>query len=536
MATDPVKLCRRLDSLKSERQPHEAGWRECFDFSYPERGQGLNGNMFTAHDIQQKQNRILDDTAADSARTVAANFVSSTTPANALWLGFDAGMAVSEENEPDEEMRWLDNAARVIFENVQQSNFNAVSFDGAIDFVCAGWPVIYCDEEQDGGYRFEQWPIGQCYIASSRVGGDIDTIFRELEMTIEQAVTEYGVDHVSHQTSEAYRQEKFSDRVKILHAIQPRALYMAGSRRATNLPFLSCHVEIDTKHVLKEGGYHEFPCFIPRLSLIPGTAYAKGLMAQALGSIRTLNDIKALELSALDIAVSGMYVAEDDGVLNPRTITLGPRKIIVVNSVDSIKPLASGSKFDVTFSAEDRLQAQIRKIMLTDQLQPQDGPAMTATEVHVRVQLIRQLLGPMTARYENDLRRFVDRLFGLALRGGALGQPPRSLMERNFTAKFFSPLARAQRMEEIMAMDRMENTLLQEMQVDPTVVDIYDFEAGARIRHDFLGAPKKSLRSPEDVAKLRRAREGVQQQQQAAAMAQQLTAQAGEAIINKAAA
>lgn len=196
MAADPVKLCRRLESLKGERQPHEAGWRECFDFSYPERGQGLNGNMFTAHDIQQKQNRILDDTAADSARTVAANFVSSTTPANALWLGFDAGMAVAEENEPDAEMRWLDNAARVIFENVQQSNFNSVSFDASIDFVCAGWPVVYCDEEQDGGYRFEQWPIGQCYIASSRAGGDIDTIFRELEMTVEQVITEYGLENV----------------------------------------------------------------------------------------------------------------------------------------------------------------------------------------------------------------------------------------------------------------------------------------------------------------------------------------------------
>ncbi|MBZ4252048.1 head-tail connector protein, partial [Streptococcus pneumoniae] len=77
---------------------------------------------------------------------------------------------------------------------------------------------------------------------------------------------------------------------------------------------------------------------------------------------------------------------------NPRTVKVRGGSVIVANSVDSIKPLPSGADFNVSFSKADQMRAEIRKLLMADQLQPQDGPAMTATEVHVRVALIRQLL------------------------------------------------------------------------------------------------------------------------------------------------
>jgi hypothetical protein len=213
---------------------------------------------------------------------------------------------------------------------------------------------------------------------------------------------------------------------------------------AKNMPFASCHVEVDSKHVLRESGYNTFPCIVPRWMLVPGSPYATGPMAQALGSIRTINDIKALELANLDMATAGMWIAEDDGVLNPRAIKIGPRKVIVANSVDSMKALTPGTDFNVAFNAEDRLQRAIRKVMLADQLQPQDGPAMTATEVHVRVQLIRQLLGPIYGRLQAEyLQPLVNGCFDSAYRAGVLGQAPESLQNRVFSVKYLGPLARA---------------------------------------------------------------------------------------------
>ena len=537
MSADVKAIVRRLASLKAIRQPHEQGWQELFDYSFPERGHGLNGATINAQDAQSKKNKILDDTAADSARILSASLVSGTTPANSIWFGLDAGTERNEEGEADDGARWLDEAARTIFENIHQANFDAAAYECCVDIVPAGWFVLYIDEAKEGGYHFEQWPIAQCFVSSSRNGGLVDTVYREVEFTVEQLVAEYGIDKVSNKTAESYRNEKYDDKVTIVHAIYPRAVHVVGAKQAKNLPFASCHIELHNNHLLRESGYHEFPCAIPRWMLVPGSPYATGPMSHALGSIRTINDIKAMELANLDLATAGMWIAEDDGVLNPRTVKIGPRRIVVANSVDSMKPLIPGSDFNVAFTAEDRLQATIRKVMLADQLQAQDGPAMTATEVHVRVQLIRQLLGPIYGRLQAEyLQPLITRCFGLAYRAGVLGQAPESLQGIDYSVKYISPLARAQRLEDVTAMDRLEMSLISEAQADPTVLDVYDFEAAARVRSDFLGVPKRVMRSQKDVDKLRKNRQEAQKQAQQQQMQQATMQEASSAMINKVAA
>lgn len=525
MSADPKAVVRRLSTLRTNRQPHEAIWQECFDYSFPERGYGLNGSTFSASDAQSKKNRILDDTAADSARILSAGLVSGTTPANSIWFGLDAGQDESSGQESDEGERWLDDSARVIFQNIHAANFDAASYECCIDIVPAGWFVLYIDEAKEGGYQFEQWPIVQCFVSSSRMGGLVDTIYREAELTVEQLVAEYGIDNVSHTVAESYRNEKFDDKVTIVHAIYPRTLHVVGGKQAKNLPFASCHVEIATNHLLRESGYHEFPCVVPRWMLIPGSSYATGPMSNALGSIRTINDIKTLELAAMDVAVSGMWIAEDDGVLNPRAVKLGPRKVIIANSVDSMKELKTSANFNVAFTAEERLQASIRKILLADQLQPQEGPAMTATEVHVRVQLIRQLLGPIYGRLQAEyLQPLITRCFGLAYRAGVLGEAPDSLKGQVFTVKYISPLARAQKMEEVSAIDQYVAGAVQVSQVHPEVLDTIDFDAAQELRGEALGVPSKVRRTEKDIAAIREGRAAKAKQEQQQALQQEMMA------------
>ena len=153
---------------------------------------------------------------------------------------------------------------------------------------------------------------------------------------------------------------------------------------------------------------------------------------------------------------------------------------------------------------------------------------MTATEVHVRVGLIRQLLGPVYGRLQSEyLQPFVERCFGLALRAGALGQPPQSLRGRQFHVRYISPLARAQRLEDVVAMDRLETGLLTKAQTQPGLLDIYDWEEADRLRAQYLGVPGKLMRSDDDIKMIRDARqEAAQEAEQKQAMAQQVEAQA----------
>lgn len=524
------KIIKRLGVLKALRLPHEPVWRDCFDHSYPIRGDGLQGlNLNNAHDVQSRIARLVDSTLTDAARLQASSIMSGITPANSRWFSLDVG------NESDDERRWLDDSAQVLWENIHGANFDSAAYEGMIDEVCAGWFVMYIDQDRErGGFQFQLWPISACFLASSKEGQPVDIVYRCYKLTAEQALKEFGEESLSADLAKAAR-EKPDDQFEFVHAIEPRPTYVVDAKLAKNLPVASYHIEVQSRKLVRESGYHEMPCVVPRWMMIPNSVYAIGPVSDALPDARTLNQVVRMELAAADLAIAGMWIAEDDGVLNPRTVKIGPRKVIVANSVDSMKPLMSGSDFNVSFTKADQLRSQIRKIMMADQLQPQDGPAMTATEVHVRVGLIRQLLGPVYGRLQAEyLQPLISRCFGIAYRAGVFAPAPESLAGRDFTVRYISPLARAQKLEEVSAIDQFvvgcatAAKMQAEAGMQPDAMDNVDLDEAARYRGEALGVPSQIIRSEADVEAKREQRQQEQQaaqQQQAELQMQQMAAQ-----------
>lgn len=512
MAASGEALCKEMEALRSKRSRHESDWRDCLDMTFPMRGQGFNGQVIDASNVRAKIAARLDSTGTDSARTLASGIMGGVTPANSRWFGMEVDDATEDERQ------WLDDGADTIWQNIHAANFDAAGYESCLDIVAAGWFVLFVDidREKGGGYAFEQWPIAECYIASTRQDGRSDTIFREYCLSAIQAV-EYFTALGGKVSDKLQRKagRKPHESVKLLRVIRPRKGAKPGARMSHNLPFMCVDIELEGRHTILEQGFHEFPCAIPRWTTIPGSAYAMGPAFDALPDMLELNDLVRMEKAAGDLALAGMWIAEDDGVLNPKTVKVGPRKIIVANSVDSMKPLNTGGDFNIGFTLKASLQSQIRKTFMADQLQPQDGPQMTATEVHVRVGLIRQLLGPVYGRMQSEyLQPLIERCFGLAFRAGALGVPPPSLRGRQFQIRYISPMARAQRLEDVVAMDRLENGILQKREAVPTLMDIYDWEEADRLRSQYLGVPAKLMRSQDDIDAIRQAREEAQAEQQ----------------------
>ncbi|HHC1540071.1 portal protein [Klebsiella pneumoniae] len=516
-----VRLIKRVDSLKAARQVHESVWRECYDYTYPLRGAGLSETVLDAQSAKSKVAKLLDGTATDSARMLASALMSGMTPANAQWLNLDSELL------PDDAAAWLSTCATLVWENIHAANFDAEGYESNLDVVCAGWFVLYIDEDRDeGGLSFQQWLLSQCYVASTRRDGIVDTIYRCYQLTAAQAVKEFGEKNVSEKIRDAAKKSP-DDKFEFMHCIFPRETYVVNARLAKNLRFASYNIEVSGKKIVRESGYHEFPCCVPRWMKIPGTSYGIGPVYDALPDCKELNETKRMEKAAQDLAIAGMWIAEDDGVLNPRTVKVGPRRIIVANSTDSMKPLLTGADFNVAFSAEDRLQASIRKIMMADQLQPQDGPAMTATEVHVRVALIRQLLGPVYGRFQAEyLQPLVERCFGLAYRAGAFPPAPESLQDANFNVRYISPLARAQQLENVTAIERLGANVANLAQVSPEVTDLIDADEATRVIADALGVPAKVIRTSDAVEQLRQQRQQAQQQQAGQALMMQAGSEA----------
>ena len=528
---DAANIINRLETLTAQRAQHENIWRECFDLTYPLRGSGFNGTTLNAQQGADKNAANLDSTATDSVRVLASSIQSGATPANSLWFGLDAG------NESEEEKFYLSLAAQVLWENIHMSNFDSAGYESLIDMVAAGWFALYVDEDREnGGFVFEQWPIAQCYCASTKTGGNVDTVYRPYKLTAIRAVNEFGEDKVSASINKAIADQKPDTEFSFVHVIEPRQIYSVGAKLAKNLPIASCHVQIETKHIVRESGYHEMPVIVPRWMMIPSTAYAVGPVYDALADIRELNALKRLDKMSAEINIAGMWIAENDGVLNPATIKVGPRKVIVANSVDSMKELKTSANWQLADERIKQLQDSIRKILMANHLQPQDGPVITATEAHINVGLIRQLLGPVFGRMQSEyLQPLIERCFGLAYRAGALGKAPQSLINREFHVKYLSPLARAQKLEDVTAIERFNANIQQIAAIDELVLDNVDFDEQARVLSDSLGVPVKTLRKKEDVENLRARRNEAMQQKEQEAAASQIQGKAAEALIDGAA-
>jgi hypothetical protein len=199
-----------------------------------------------------------------------------------------------------------------------------------------------------------------------------------------------------------------------------------------------------------------------------------------------------------------------------------PGGITVVRSDTAIKPLQIGSNWQITDLKENQLRTAIRQAYYSDQLQLQEGPQMTATEVQVRYELMQRLLGPTLGRFQTEfLNPLIERVFGIMLRSDALTPRPSEMEGMNMDIEYVGPLARSQRMEEAIAVERLYQLAMQVVQVDPTVMDVIDHEQAIRMRATLLGVPKTVLRGEDEVAEIREQRAAAQQQAQEQAMAQQ---------------
>lgn len=520
MAADLAWCLRRVDALKGDRQPHESTWRDCFDHSMPLRGIGLSGdNSSGADGAASKQAALLHGVATDGCTTLASAFVGGTTPASARWFELDVPGADDDGKE------WLDLEGKDLHTDIHSSNFDSVGFECALDMVIAGWfPLLADVDEEKGGFFFEQWPLSQCYIGASRLGGSIDTIAREYVMSAEQCVKEHREAKVSAATAKAAL-EKPDTPVQMVRLIYPRPSGQEGAKLARNLPFASVTYEATAKHCVHESGYHEFPLAVPRWALLPNSAYAVGRMFDALPDARELNELKRMEKQAAALNILPPFKATDDGVLNVGAIKrLQSGKLYAVAEMDNIAPIITGAQFDLAVSSEERLEAAIRRTLMADQLGAVDGPTKTATEIHARVALIRQLLGPAYGRLQAEyLSSLVVRCFMLKYRRGGMRPPPKSIAGQPFHVRFISPMARSQRLEDVSAMDRYEQSLVAAATStgNMEVLDQYDWDGAERMRAELLGVPRSLIPDTKLIAKKRAERQRAQQAQQAQAMQQQ---------------
>jgi hypothetical protein len=286
----------------------------------------------------------------------------------------------------------------------------------------------------------------------------------------------------------------------------------------------------DGTEIGKEGGKYEMPAFIARWRKVAGSRWGHSPAFVCLSDILTLNQLTEETLEALGKVVDPTTMVTERGLLSD--LDLGRGGLTVVKSKDDIWAYESKARFDVGELKIDRLQSSINQAFFVDQLQLKESPAMTATEVQVRYELMQRLLGPTLGRLQADfLDPLITRTFNILARAKMLPVPPQDVIdaEAEYDVNYVGPLPRAQRMQTVEAINSFVGNLAQVAEIFPQVLDIPDMDAAAREIAALSGVPSRLIRNEKEVDKKRDA-EAAQQEKMRQAETMKITGEGMEAL------
>ena len=517
---------KRCSALESDRATWEDHWQDILDYVMPRKAD----ISFVRAKGTKRTEVLYDSTAITANNLLAASLQGTLTSPSLPW--FHLKLRDKELNEHRDVQLWLEDSARRMYDTFNESNFNTEVHELYLDLCSVGTGSMFVEEGNNGfeteGIHFNTLHIAE-YFIQENINVQVDTLYRKYKLTARQAIEEFGEDNLGEKIIEASK-NKPDKMFNFIHAVEPTKDYERALGKAnTKLPFHSCHVCVEDKMVVRTGGYNEFPYLVPRWAKATGEIFGRSPSYNALPDIKTLNKAVEIGLKAWAKAIDPPLLVQDDGVIG--RVRMTPAGITVVRNDGAIKPLQIGSNWQITDMKETQLRTAIRQAYYSDQLQLQEGPQMTATEVQVRYELMQRLLGPTLGRFQSEfLNPLIERTFGIMLRAGALMPEPDIIKGQQIDVEYVGPLARSQRMEESVAIERLYGLAMNVVQVDPTIMDNINHDEAIRLRATLLGVPKTILRGRDEVEELREQRA---EQQQAMAQAQEQQA-AGDAMQSQA--
>ncbi len=360
---------------------------------------------------------LFDGTAADAVDNLAASIYTLLTPPESLWIN----LVRESDMSPNPDI-----ATAVLRANLNDSNFYTTVHQAYLDLCIYGTACLFMAENPigaDSAFSFTAIPLTDIAILNN-------AIFHTTTMTATEVVGAYP----TWTPTPDVRKKMQADPNTPLRLVQA----LIG---LDFVAWLDVGGDIEN-NIVATGTFETNPYLIFRWSLISGELYGRSPVLRALPDIKTANKVVELVLKNATIAVSGIWQADDDGVINLQNINLTPGAIIpkAVGS-SGLTPLSSGANFDVSQLILNDLRDRIRHTLLADRLTMIAERDMTATEVLARNADMMRVLGATYGRLLHEfIRPLCERGLQILSRRGVI--EPISL-HSDAELKYLAPIATA---------------------------------------------------------------------------------------------
>lgn len=511
-------IIRRQEKMATDRAVFDSHWREIAERILP-RADYFRVNRQPGDKHTEK---IFDSTANLALERFAAAMESMLTPRTQRWHKLRTGVEELDENQEVKE--YLDQVTSILFQvrYSPKANFASQANEAYMSLGAFGTGAVFTDDLIGRGIRYRSIALSELYIAENHQGM-VDTVHRRFSMTARQAVQKFG-DKVGEKIKKAAEKTP-EQQFDFIHAVGPRAEVDYGRKDYKGMPLYSCYIAMEGRALVSEGGYHSMPYAVGRYVTSPKEVYGRSPAMTVLPDIKMINEMSKTVIRAAHKLVDPPLLLQEDGALQAFDLRPGALNYGGVNDQGQqlVHALQTGARVDIGLDMMEQRRKTINDAFLVTLFQILvDAPQMTATEAMLRAQEKGSLLAPTMGRQQSEfLGPLIERELDILGRAGALPEMPDVLKQAGgmVEIEYVSPLNRAQRADEGVAIMNTLQAIAPLAQIDPKVMMIFDPEQVARELADINGVPAKVLRSPEDI-------KAMDDQAAQAAQAQQLLAAA----------
>jgi len=467
-----------------------------------------SGGFQRAENVDRSIEDLYDVTAINQLDRGTAVITSVTTPRNQRWHG--VGFKDPELMKLPIVRRWCEHAADRMFacRYAPHAGFETQASEDARQELKYGTAPLWVDEVRGKGLFYKSLHLSEIYVRENYYGR-VDTVHRKFELTLRQAVQQFGLDNLSDKSSQLYEEpKKRDDKIELLHCVRPNGDYEKERLDYRGKPIESIYVEVDTKHMIRRSGYYTMPILVSRHITGPRDEYGRSPAMKILATAKGLNAMARTILDAGNRAVDPPLLFHDDadisalitkpGGLNPGGVDEFGREMV--------KPLYTGAQlpFGMEMQAQDR--AIVEQAFFEEFFRLLSNPAdrMTATQVVETLQKEGVLISPIAGRRETEkLGPMGERELDLLLRADQIDPMPEEVREAGAGPRvtMTNPLSRMARAEEVSGFTRLVEIGIQAASAGaPQALKVINFEQGMRDTAEVLGVRSSHIYSPDELA------------------------------------
>jgi hypothetical protein len=495
-------IVKKYEKALSVRREFEELYDEIFEYCLPQR-QGFKN--YSAG--QRRDDKIFDETAVVGIQEFASRLQSGLTPNFARWADFVTGTEVPEE-ERDDVNNALDGVTDYVFEILQTSNFAQEIHECFIDLALGTAVLLITEGDAINPVKFQSIPLPHV-VLDTGPDGMVDHVYREREIKNEDMIVAYPKATLTPKMLERIRNNPDA-KTKILEV----SCKLYDKPNEERYSFMVIDVA-DKAMIMQElyTGVGANPFIAFRWSKASGEIYGRGPAVNALSAIKTCNLTIELVLENAQMAISGMYQIDDDGVINVDTINLVPGTVIPkAPNTQGLQPIRAAGSFDVASLVLNDMRNNIKRALYNDMLGDPNKTPASATEVAERMADLSRKIGSAFGRLQAEMvQPVLQRVIYILKKQGRIEMPV--VNGREVKIRSVSPLAQAQSNQDIVSLNRFLQTVAGSFGPEVLNILISSEETALYLAKKF-GVPDTLIRDADERQQLIEMAQQMQQMQQ----------------------